>query len=259
MVMTKAKKTVPVPADVVPDAPKELQLKGREGVSNGHILAESTLHPLARHSWAAGSFASRIFGGTEFNVNDGMTVMGEVCAKVRDGDLSMQRDMLTAQSMTLDAVFTELARRAALNMATNLDATDRYMRMALKAQAQSRATMETIDRLVRGGEQVVRHIHVDNRGGQAMIAETINTGGHEMEKQSDNPMQSKVARLHLASRCGARTRSGKPCQSPGMPNGRCRMHGGGSPGAPKGNRNAWKHGARSAAAMEVAALIRALG
>ena len=31
-----------------------------------------------------------------------------------------------------------------------------------------------------------------------------------------------------------------PCQSPAMPNGRCRMHGGKSPGAPKGNRNAWK-------------------
>lgn len=27
-----------------------------------------------------------------------------------------------------------------------------------------------------------------------------------------------------------------------MPNGRCHMHGGKSPGAPKGNRNAWKHG-----------------
>jgi hypothetical protein len=27
-----------------------------------------------------------------------------------------------------------------------------------------------------------------------------------------------------------------------MPNGRCRMHGGMSPGAPKGNKNAFKHG-----------------
>src|SRR5271166_3197320 len=41
-------------------------------------------------------------------------------------------------------------------------------------------------------------------------------------------------------------RSGQPCQAPAMPNGRCRMHGGKSPGAPKGNRNALKHGGRSA-------------
>ena len=36
------------------------------------------------------------------------------------------------------------------------------------------------------------------------------------------------------------------------------MHGGPSPGAPKGNRNAWKHGARSAKAMQATAWIKAM-
>ena len=35
------------------------------------------------------------------------------------------------------------------------------------------------------------------------------------------------------------------CLSPAMPNGRCRMHGGTSPGTPMGNRNAFKHGPQS--------------
>jgi hypothetical protein len=48
--------------------------------------------------------------------------------------------------------------------------------------------------------------------------------------------------MHLAPRCGARTRSVRPCRSPAMPNGRCRMHGGPSPGAPRENKNALKHG-----------------
>ena len=43
--------------------------------------------------------------------------------------------------------------------------------------------------------------------------------------------------MHLSPRCGARTRKGSSCLSPAMPNGRCRMHGGASPGAPKGERN----------------------
>jgi hypothetical protein len=47
-----------------------------------------------------------------------------------------------------------------------------------------------------------------------------------------------------------------------MPNGRCRMHGGRSTGAPKGNRNNFKHGRYTAEAIadrrEVAALIRAM-
>ena len=67
--------------------------------------------------------------------------------------------------------------------------------------------------------------------------------------------------MHRAKRCGAKTRSAKPCQSPAMANGRCRMHGGPSPGAPKGNRNASKHGRYSAKAIAlrhgISALIRA--
>jgi hypothetical protein len=36
-----------------------------------------------------------------------------------------------------------------------------------------------------------------------------------------------------------------------MANGRCRMHGGTSPGAPKGNQNVLKHGRYSAKNLEV--------
>jgi hypothetical protein len=47
-----------------------------------------------------------------------------------------------------------------------------------------------------------------------------------------------------------------------MANGRCRMHGGTNPGAPKGNKHAFKHGRYSAETLarrrEVAALIRAM-
>lgn len=77
-----------------------------------------------------------------------------------------------------------------------------------------------------------------------------------IEKSRNNPMHSH---LHSAPRCLARSRSGKPCQSPAMPNGRCRMHGGPSPGAPKGNQNAFKHGRYSARSIaekrRIAALI----
>src|SRR6267378_8328767 len=76
-------------------------------------------------------------------------------------------------------------------------------------------------------------------------------------KRRINPMQ---LHMHRAKRGGARTRSGKPCQSPTMANGRCRMHGGPSPGAPKGNRNAFKHGRYTAVEIarrrEISALIR---
>jgi len=56
--------------------------------------------------------------------------------------------------------------------------------------------------------------------------------------------------------CGAKTRRGDPCQAWSMPNGRCRMHGGASPGAPRGNRNAWKHGKYSRGTKELVALTK---
>jgi hypothetical protein len=66
---------------------------------------------------------------------------------------------------------------------------------------------------------------------------------------TENPMQPEI--LAKAPRCGAKTRSGYPCQSPAVRGRkRCRMHGGTNQGAPKGNKNAWKHGNRSAEAEE---------
>ena len=64
--------------------------------------------------------------------------------------------------------------------------------------------------------------------------------------------------MHLSARCGAKTRSGSPCQSGAMRNGRCRMHGGKSPGAPKGERNgAYKHGRFTNEAIAMRQQIRA--
>ena len=69
-------------------------------------------------------------------------------------------------------------------------------------------------------------------------------------------------------RCRAKTRAGTPCKGPGMPNGRCRMHGGTSTGPRTADglercrRANWKHGRRSAKAMkqrmESVALRRAI-
>lgn len=59
-----------------------------------------------------------------------------------------------------------------------------------------------------------------------------------------NPMQKALEALARHPRCGAHSRrTGNPCRNPAMANGRCRMHGGTSPGAPKGERNgSYRHG-----------------
>ena len=73
---------------------------------------------------------------------------------------------------------------------------------------------------------------------------------------SKNPA---VNAMRLAPRCGARTRAGGLCQGPAMSNGRCRMHSGTNPGAPVGNRNAWKHGLRTGEHQAMRRALRMLG
>lgn len=48
---------------------------------------------------------------------------------------------------------------------------------------------------------------------------------------------------------GALQGDGEALPATRMPNGRCKLHGGKSPGPPKGNRNAWKQGRYSADAI----------
>ena len=86
----------------------------------------------------------------------------------------------------------------------------------------------------------VEHVHV-HAGGQAVVGVVAHPGEGIGRKRRINPMQSKLP-MHLSKRCLARTRSRNLCASAAMPNGRCRMHGGLSTGAPKGNSNALKHG-----------------
>ncbi|MEP7244770.1 MAG: hypothetical protein ABI885_13975 [Gammaproteobacteria bacterium] len=60
------------------------------------------------------------------------------------GDMARAEGMLMSQAHTLEAIFHEMARRAALNMGEYIGAAETYLRLGLKAQSQCRATLETL-------------------------------------------------------------------------------------------------------------------
>ena len=60
-----------------------------------------------------------------------------------DGNLKRAEGMLMVQAHTLDAIFNHLARRA-IN-AQYMNQLEPYLRLALKAQSQCRATLETLN------------------------------------------------------------------------------------------------------------------
>lgn len=68
----------------------------------------------------------------------------EIRTIVQDGNMKPAEAMLYGQAITLQTIFTNLSMRAALNAGEYMDATDKYLRLALKAQSQCRATLETL-------------------------------------------------------------------------------------------------------------------
>lgn len=70
--------------------------------------------------------------------------LADHCQAAHDGNLKRAESMLTAQAHSLDAIFTNLARRASLNLGQHIGAVETYLKLALKAQGQCRATLETL-------------------------------------------------------------------------------------------------------------------
>lgn len=78
----------------------------------------------------------------ELNLIDLFTLLGERCKEVHGGDLKHAENMLIAQAHSLDAMFANLARRGLAQ--EGLEQYQAHMKLALKAQSQCRATLETL-------------------------------------------------------------------------------------------------------------------
>lgn len=104
-------------------------------------LARTALRPSVQAALTLMEF-NKMFG--EVSLNGLVDNLVAQCDSVSKGDLSRPEALLVAQAHTLDAIFQNLARRASSNMGQYLDAAETYLRLALKAQSQCRATLEAL-------------------------------------------------------------------------------------------------------------------
>lgn len=187
-----------------------LQVYPRKDESIEKATARAIIEPFFRHGVTLaqvhktqfGDMAGDAPGAPGFgDYSDAIRLMGEQAAQ---GDLSFVSRMLAAQAVTLDSMFTEMTRRMALNMGEHPQATDLYARQAMKAQAQSRATLEALAKIYQPREQTVRHVHI-NQGGQAVIADEFHnhTGGTNAQEneQSHAPKPDIAAGASPALPC----------------------------------------------------------
>src|SRR5512137_700194 len=106
------------------------------------VLAEIAHDPGARSLAGVRTFLKGTVG--EPSVTESLAALNARIREVQAGSMASAEATLVAQADTLDAIFNELARRAAMNMGEYLGATETYLRLALKAQSQCRATLETL-------------------------------------------------------------------------------------------------------------------
>ena len=169
--MTKVAKIQPDDGLVARGSNNTMGLRNREGETAGRTLARTLVDPLARHTSLSSLYADQAFGGdVQPTLTETAALLNDELDKAVGGDMTMAARILASQAISLDAMFTELARRSSVNMAEYPQAMERYMRLALKAQSASRSTLEALARLHQPREQTVRHVYV-NGGGQAVIAD----------------------------------------------------------------------------------------
>jgi hypothetical protein len=83
--------------------------------------------------------------GDEFSFQATMQVLEKTIAQIQSGDLSKIEEMYISQAVALEMMFTSLARRAKAQ--DRLLQYETHMRLALKAQNQSRATLQALVQL----------------------------------------------------------------------------------------------------------------
>ena len=131
--------------DRMRSAATDAMTKQQEAKPRQRIMAELGLSSVVPNVTTVRRYASATFG--ELDLPASIAVMSEQVAAVRAGALSGLEATLISQAVTLDMIFNEMARRAAADMDNGLNATDTFLRLGLKAQAQCRATLQTLAEL----------------------------------------------------------------------------------------------------------------
>jgi hypothetical protein len=120
-----------------------IELKQRKGQTKEEALAEFNSKSEFLSTAVKESFGIGL--GEDFNFQSTMQVMAKTIQQIQSGDLSKIEEMYISQAVALEVMFTSLARRAKVQ--DKLLQYETHMRLALKAQNQSRATLQALVQL----------------------------------------------------------------------------------------------------------------
>jgi len=181
---------MPVPPGSAPGS-NALEIEHVAGEDDGLTLARARLHPVINATCTTRHFKADL---VESSIGDLAKELSKHVNDVKAGNMNRPEAILMTQAHTLDVVFNALAQRAGANIGSNLDRAEIYLRMALRAQAQCRTTLEALAEIK--APKSATFIKQANIAGQ----QQVNNGGpasHEKNITPSNELLSESSHATL--------------------------------------------------------------
>ena len=130
---------------------------GVEGVIAGMSDSQVIATVVTRSGLSASTLKAYSSAGDTLELTDLMTELVKAGDEVVAGDMGRMERMLTHQAITLNVMFNTLAKRSSSQ--DYMKQMETYMRLALKAQAQARATVEALA-LLKNPQPYIRQANI---------------------------------------------------------------------------------------------------
>lgn len=157
---------------------------------NRTILARALSQPEVRGASVMQKFDPSL------DLNALASELREQSAEIQKGNMSRAEGMLISQAHTLDALFSSLSRRAHGNMEAGYgEAAERYMKLALRAQNQCRATLEGLSAIKNPPVVFAKQMNVSH--GPQQVNNGVASNAPPMAKDVTHAFESKTEQNKL--------------------------------------------------------------
>ena len=189
-----AKKAAAAQVAVKAPAGTTLQVSdGEDGITKDMSKGQMMAAVVTRSAMSAQTLKAYAGSGAAVELADYISELRRAGDEVVTGNMGRVERMLVNQAIALDTVFNQLAQRA--SRAEYIKTHESYLRLAFKAQAQARSTVEAIA-LLKNPQPYIRQANIAQGGNQQvnnMYAPTSeHTGGEKTEVAPSKVLEAKV-------------------------------------------------------------------
>ncbi len=171
---------------------EEIQIRGKPGESEREVFARASLSPLMK---AAGAIHEYTISNAEYELSDLIVVLDNQVSKTLGGEnLEVAQRILAGQAHTLDAIFNKLAIEASRSFEKNHAFVEVYLKFALRAQSQSRATLLAISEI-----KNPRQVNVVNQSNISAGHQQVNNYLGESEKTPNELLEWNHERVEYGA------------------------------------------------------------